>query len=157
MKNDDFSLWGKQRVASLNCTFFGFQPILPSYYYLNLWSRLFHAMEFYGKCHKSHKLHTSVEIKNATSVFLFSFEFWLFQEISITTYLGTMYIGTYICLATIHRMDHRCQKSKQKLDEVLKRNCILLPKGRPCVVVESYRVLFEKKITFAFSFLNCVN
>ena len=36
--------------------------------YLNLRSRLFRAMEFYGKCHKSHKLHTSVEIKNATSV-----------------------------------------------------------------------------------------
>ena len=44
-----------------------------------------------------------------------------------------------------HRMDHRCQKSKQKLDEVLKQNCILLPKGRPCVVLWNHKVAFEKR------------
>ena len=54
-----------------------------------------------------------------------------------------------------HRMDHRCQKSKQKLDEVLKQNCILLPKGRPCVVLWNHKVVFEKKICLCFQFLEC--
>ena len=49
-----------------------------------------------------------------------------------------------------HRMDHRCQKSKQKLDEVLKQNCILLPKGRPCVVLWNHKVVFEKRYACVF-------
>ena len=53
-----------------------------------------------------------------------------------------------------HRMDHRCQKSKQKLDEVLKQNCILLPKGRPCVVLWNHKVIFEKRYACVFSFWN---
>ena len=118
-------------------------------YYLNLRSRLFRAMEFYGKCHKSHKLHTSVEIKNATSVSI---------QFRVLTFSGNKYVDTtqYICLATIdqHRMDHRCQKSKQKLDEVLKQNCILLPKGRPCVVLWNHKVVFEKRYACVFSFWN---
>ena len=139
--------------ASLNCTFFKFQPI--QYAYLNLWSRLlFQAMEFYGKCHKSHKLHTSVEIKNATSVSI---------QFRVLTFSGNKYyyvvcrqVHIPICLATMdHRMDHRCQKSKQKLDEVLKRNCILLPKGRPCVVVESQSLIWKKRYTFIFE-MSCI-
>ena len=53
-----------------------------------------------------------------------------------------------------HRMDHRCQKSKQKLDEVLKQNGILLPKGRPCVVLWNHKVVFEKRYASVFSFWN---
>ena len=117
-------------------------------YYLNLRSRLFRAMEFYGKCHKSHKIHTSVEIKNATSVSI---------QFRVLTFSGNKYVDTaYICLATMdqHRMDHRCQKSKQKLDEVLKQNCILLPKGRPCVILWNHKVVFEKRYACVFNFWN---